>query len=913
MPEVNSSDQNVNVFDAENNPQNIPASELAKAQEIGYRIATPEEVHNYKIDQKYGGAKQTAIGSLEALGKGAVPFGGTTALETKVFGVKPEDIQGREESLGPITSGALEATGLIGSTFVPGGQGALLEKIGAKVAPKVLEGAGLLSKIGSAAVKGAAETAVYQSGNEAHKMFMGDPHQTVGTALTDTALSGLLGGAAGGAFQAVSPLWKETVGKKLGTFLNAVQRRANGESVSLSPEIEGALNSYGADLAPEIRTALSDNPEIINQWQKLQESTTSPGLKAQAALSDFRKSTSDNLVKALGKAPEDLPLLSDLSDHEAGSAIQKQMAQSVDEKLSPLTKQFEDIKQKFSQVPISNEIKSKLQEDLSNIAQKEGYHISESSPQFKAIQSAINDVNNIKSLEDLRKLRTLIGNNTYDALNTKGLNQTGSLIKKAFSNVEDSLVEATAGAKSPEMLNQVRMARSSYKEAMDLIDSLNDRLHVGSYGGGKSFVNALREMKPEDVLRRLNPKNDAGALELLAKEFPEVSQGIKDHNINKLLAQASIKAPEGHAINSKTLLNAIDKMSPEMRAHILPQGAAEKIKATQTLLKALPERMNPSGTAKAMDSMWNKLPGSATALASYMTGHNPVLGYLFGQVGKWLGRDVPDAIRLGFLKFLGHSGPIDPGAFKAMVDFAHATMRGENLVNKGVKNIFKAGQSVGISHLIDDRRKEKLDNKIQSLVADQSPLYDIGSNVGYYLPEHGQELAATAARAFQYLSALRPSEDKPGILDEPREPSQFEKSRYDNALTIAEAPLSVLQHVKEGTVTHEDVMDLRSVHPGLYDRLSHKILEQVMNVTSKSEHIPYKTRIGLSMFLGQGLDATMQPQSIAMNQPQAPQQPQSQQPGPQKATISGSKGLKNLVTSMQTPDQARMSHKLAKT
>lgn len=912
MPEANSPDQFVNVFDAENNPQNIPASELAKAKEIGYREASPEEVHQYKVDQKYGTPRQTAIGALEKLGQGAVPFGGTTALETKAFGVKPEDIQGREEALGPVASGALEATGLIGSTFIPGGQGALLEKIGAKVVPEALQGAGRIAKIGSAAVKGAAETAVYQGGVESHKMFMGDPHQTVGTAMSDIALSGLLGGGAGGAFGVVSPLWKETVGKKLGTFLNAIVRRSNGESISLAPEIEGALSSFGADVAPEIKSALSDNPEIINQWQKLQESTTSPGLKAQQALRDFRKSASDNLVNSLGKSIDEIPLLSDISDHEAGQLIQNKVSETVNEKLAPLAEKFENIKNEFSQIPVTNQIKSKLQQDLAEIGQKEGYHLTPTAPQNQVLQSAIKDVNNIKSLEDLRKIRSVIGNNTYDLLNTKGLNYVGSQIKKTFNNIEESLVEAAAGAKSPQVLQEVKFARSSYRQAMDLLDTLNDRLHVGNYGGPKSFINALKDMKPEDVLRRLNPKNDAGILDVISKEFPEVSQTIKDHNINKLIARSAIRAPEGHSINSKTFFSAIDKMSPEMKSYILPNGAFEKIKATQELLKALPERLNPSGTARTLDSLWNKMPGSATALGSMMTGHNPVTGYLFGQVGKWLGRDVPDAIRLSFLKFLGHSGPVDPGAFKATVDFFHAAMKGESSVNKGVKSLFKAGQDVGPSIYIDDKRREKLDKKIQSLVADQSPLVDVGGDARYYLPEHGQEMAATAARAFQYLSSLRPSEDKPGILDEPREPSQFEKSRYDNALTIAEAPLSILQHVKEGTITHDDIMDLRSIHPGLYDRLSHKILEQVMNVTSKSEHIPYRTRIGLSMFLGQGLDATMQPQSIAMNQPQAPQQPQSQQ-GPQKATVSGTKNLQSLVTSMQTPDQARMSHKLAKT
>lgn len=903
-PNVPIADDSVNVLNPENNLVSIPKAQLSEAQQLGYTIAPDETVKEFALQQKHGQGLEPVKAAAEGAARTAT-FGLSTKAET-ALGVKPEDIAGREEA-NPVASTA----GEIGGLFVPWGEGAALAKLG-EAATAGIKGAGLVSKVGSAAVRGAVETAAFQGGNEVHKMFLNDPNQTVGTAMADIGLSGLLGAGVGGGFGVVSPLWKETVGKKFGGFLGAVQKRANGEAISLAPEVESAINSSGINLAPEIRTAMSDNPELINQWQKLQESTTSPGLKAQQALRDFRKSASDNLVTSLGKSIDDIPLLSDISDHEAGQVIQNKVSETVNEKLAPLAEKFENIKNEFSQIPVTNQIKSKLQQDLAEIGQKEGYHLTPTAPQNQVLQSAIKDVNNIKFLEDLRKIRSVIGNNTYDLLNTKGLNYVGSQIKKTFNNLEESLVEAAAGAKSPQVLQEVKFARSSYRQAMDLLDTLNDRLHVGNYGGPKSFINALKDMKPEDVLRRLNPKNDAGILDVISKEFPEVSQAIKDHNINKLIAKSAIRAPEGHSINSKTFFSAIDKMSPEMKSYILPNGAFEKIKATQELLKALPERLNPSGTARTLDSLWNKMPGSATALGSMMTGHNPVTGYLFGQIAKWLGRDVPDAIRLGFLKFLGHSGPVEPGAFKAAVDFAHATMKGENLLSKGIKNLFNSSRDVGSSIIIDDKRKEKLSNKLDSLVADQSSLLDIGGDARYYLPEHGQELAATAARAVQYLSSLKPKEDKPGILDEPREPSQFEKSRYDNALTIAEAPLNILQHIKDGTITHEDIMDLRSVHPGLYDRMSQKILEQVMNVTSKSEHIPYKTRIGLSMFLGQGLDATMQPQAIAMNQPQAPQQPQSQQQGSKKATVSGSKGLKNLVTSMQTPDQARMSHKLAK-
>lgn len=899
---VQGMDDSINVLNPENELVSIPKNQLQAATQAGYTQATPEDIHEFKIQSQYGEglgpAKAAAISAAKS---------STFGLSTKALtaaGMKPEDISGYEEA-NPVASAVGEVAGL----FTPMGEGAALAKLGEAAIPRVLQGAGLISKVGSAAVKGAVETAAFQGGNELHKMFLGDPEQTVGTALTDIGLSGLLGAGVGGGIGAISPLWKETVGKKLGGFLEAVQKRANGESVSLAPEIESAITKSGVELAPEVRVALSDNPELINQWQKLQESTTSPGLKAQESLREFRKSASDNLVSSFGKSIDEIPLLTDISDSEAGQLIQKQVVKSVEEKLAPLTDQFESIKQQFSKVPFNNDVKSKLQQDLAEIAQKEGYLISAASPQNQVVQSAIKDLNNVKTLEDLRKLRSIIGTNTFDPLNTKGLNHTGSLIKKAFNDVEENLVESVAGARSPQLLEQVKGTRNSYKQGMDLLESLNDRLHVGNYGGARSFVNGIKDMKPEDVLRRLSSKSDAGLLDLLSKEFPEVSQAIKDHSINKLLSRASVKAPEGHAINSKTLFSALDKMSPEMRRYLLPPGAEEKLRATQTLLKALPERMNPSGTAKTLDSLWSKIPGSATALVTLLSGHGPVAAgasFILGQTAKWLGRDVPDAMRLGFLKFLGHSGPVDPAAFKTMVDFAVATVKGENLLSKGVKNLFKSGQIVGPTlQLPDSKARQRLDKKVQELTADNSKLLEIGGDANYYLPEHGGQIAATAVRAVQYLNGLRPSEDKPGVLDGPRVPSTAEKSRYENALNIAEAPLSILHNIKNGTVTLDNVMDLKSIHPGLYNRMSQKMITEVMEVTAKKELIPYKTRFGLSLFLGQPLDASMTQYAIQANQVanQPQMAPQQTMEAPRQ---TGSKqALSKLPQTFLTPNDAR--------
>jgi hypothetical protein len=79
---------------------------------------------------------------------------------------------------------------------------------------------------------------------------------------------------------------------------------------------------------------------------------------------------------------------------------------------------------------------------------------------------------------------------------------------------------------------------------------------------------------------------------------------------------------------------------------------------------------------------------------------------------------------------------------------------------------------------------------------------------------------------------------------------------------------------------------------------------------NKDGVVPYKTRIGLSMFLAQPLDSTMSPMSIMAAQP-IPKQP----PMPQQGKTKGSKSspaLQKMSQGYATPGQAREAHRQAK-
>jgi hypothetical protein len=177
-------------------------------------------------------------------------------------------------------------------------------------------------------------------------------------------------------------------------------------------------------------------------------------------------------------------------------------------------------------------------------------------------------------------------------------------------------------------------------------------------------------------------------------------------------------------------------------------------------------------------------------------------------------------------------------------------------------------------------------------------------HAGYYMPDHQQATAQTTQRTLSYLSAIKPKPIQNSPLGKPIPPNKSAMARYNRALDIAQQPAVVLQHIKDGTLQPTDVADLKTMYPSLYDRISTKMLGHIANGVTEEGLIPYRTRVSASMFLGQPLDASMQPQGIMTAQSiYAPQPP----PAPPQAKGRPSAMKDKSSNAYQTAGQAAES------
>ncbi len=244
-----------------------------------------------------------------------------------------------------------------------------------------------------------------------------------------------------------------------------------------------------------------------------------------------------------------------------------------------------------------------------------------------------------------------------------------------------------------------------------------------------------------------------------------------------------------------------------------------------------------------------------------------------------------------------HSGK----GFKAAADFIQNVIKGMTKVKDAATNVLENGGRIVPHMIMDKRERDKFQEKLNHIEQNPSALLESGGHIPHYMENQAAPIGMLAARMSNYLNSIKPREQKSGILDPALAPTDAKKMEYERAMDIANQPLVVFQKIKDSTITVQDVGHLKAIYPSLYKSMYQSMYEAIIESKNEGKTIPYKTRLSLSVFLGEPLDSSMLPQSILAAQPK-PEQRQ------QEAQAKGRGSMKNIgkmAEGVATPGQAR--------
>jgi len=253
-----------------------------------------------------------------------------------------------------------------------------------------------------------------------------------------------------------------------------------------------------------------------------------------------------------------------------------------------------------------------------------------------------------------------------------------------------------------------------------------------------------------------------------------------------------------------------------------------------------------------------------------------------------------------------------PAPIKQAQNMAHEAIKGVKLMNNSVKSLFDPHSNFSVPAPSEKRIKE-LKSMVQKVNVDPTFLMN-ETNPAF--PNISGAAAQTVSRMATYLNTVEPKQPKTTGIESALPPAPtVHQDKYNHVLKVVEQPLFILNKVKNNTIIPEEIQAMKTIYPQLYDSLSEQITKEMIDHKTKNKTIPYRTKLGIAMFLGQPLDSTMTPQSIqavqAMSkgsqQGQQGQGPATPQKGPHNLNP-----LDKLANMAKTPDQNRLQERSLK-
>lgn len=813
-------------------------NDVSGALSGGYTEPSSEQLQGLLKTAKFGSPGQQAIGALEGFAQGVA--GPVAPAIERGLGVNPENINYREEA-NPTTHALSEVAGFALPLLLTAGASAEARAavkagtIGADAAkgtsavakiakygtvPGLITSAGELANtgskalgmgiIGGAAASAATEMALMSGGDEISNMVRDRPADSLGSALTNVGLSGLLGAVGGGALGAVSPLWKATVGDRAGQMIEDMRGR-----YKFRMENPDLVNAAGEELQ-----------NYYTNISNMNSSTWGPkGVKAQV-IEKLMPEMNDKIRMAT----------TNLADGLNSKVLQ--MTENPDIYPTRLSKQFEGHANRIIEaVTDPNATPAKI---------------------FDAVQTT----------------KQWAQEATADMWKYKKFDPEYEFAQKVSGLSKD----LRPFLENPDIWGEAGKAQQSINKGFSkFLPSLEDfqKKFTSEVGGVKSV--------------------DMGKVNTLKNQLGKANGEIRQTMLKNFLDDASAY--------QKTISEAHEKIGSENPFQHTSLSAVQGFLGKQTPGAQIIDKILDKGMANIVGKA---IGGSIGAGLGSAVGH-PGIGFLAGEhaIGPLMTSILPSLVE-PIMKNQKSSS-----ALKAAADYGLAVVKGEKLLNGAAKNLFKGAAEVLPTHTLPtEKKKEKLEKAIKNAQMDPSSLINSGGDIGHYLPSHGSNIGMTVATAVNYLTNMKPKPPNAGgMLDTKFEVSKADKATYDRVLDIAEQPLIVVQHIKDGTLLPQDVISLKTMYPGAYQKISQSLMTGMVEHLSKGDSIPYKQRMGLSLFLGQPLDATMSPQSIIATQTSGQSMPPQKQMPQKPPTQSSAKAMTNLAKGNASGGQMREMQK----
>lgn len=497
---------------------------------------------------------------------------------------------------------------------------------------------------------------------------------------------------------------------------------------------------------------------------------------------------------------------------------------------------------------------------VDNAKSKEGRKAYAGHGQIKKLSDTLDDVTAKISSGKLSKAQII------DAVD--GLKRKTGALRKQYTR---------ASQKTPDVISSMELFDEVYRLEKDLLEDpavtgktfaalqtdVNKHfakdLELSHAQAASGMVKAHGErgfLDPEAALRgEVVWRYDPAAMETFARNLGE----------NPNAATLPLEIVEGRATRRLETMEAISRhydlgpqgMQKLERARTLVKeirGSLEEAKAAGVLRRQLGDAFRASrGTGINVGSgaiAGGFLGGPIGAAAGAVVGalFDPVrAAQQLSTVQRLLGAQRLDVVR----KVGSYVRGATAGAKKAARHAPQALTRAKAAETRKARVQAYRRQLSGMSRALSDPE------------AAQRELMNAVSGIDYAAPRAAQAMQAKAVRVAGYLhdrmaKPMRPP--APFAKSDGWEPSDTEIARAESLARVAMRPSALLDDLKDGTITGEQVDAVRELHPHVYQQIVDELTDRL---SSLSDDLPYDERVRLTVLFGVPIEPSASPEALA--------------------------------------------------
>lgn len=858
-------------------------------------------------EQKYGEGLGNQIGAAAAgLARGAT-FGLSDQFLTKSGYVKPETLAGLKE-YNPVTSGVSELGGAVGSALLApelSPAGALSEVAGGvseAAAPLATELAGtvvnpntspIINKIVSRAISGGAggaiEGAAYGLGQAVSDNALGDPDAMGEKLLSRIGMSGFFGGSIGSIFgqfgseladKAESMGPKEALreqglaapaGEGIATpgLSAAIDEAPKEDQISLieglkkrkdnADEIDAAAQRLGA---PSLEGMTTDSDHIQRLEGTLLKSPTDTGVARQQLYQS-------GFDKANQAAESTLADRSGLTATELADKTKSDLEDAFQKKYEPIQQGYQDLEPLTKNIEIPPQSRNAISRNIGKIIEDEG--LVKGTPERSFVESFADGFGEIDNLDKLKKFRTALGRATGPETR-----YVSGIIKEKLDNLELNILkrygEALPEGEPKLIVADVIRQMGETKEAYKAFRGDMETLGKGFWGkkkiyGYKDFIDKLDEIGPSKFGRKLFDKDNVKFADWFQQNFPEQYKNLAQFKKSEIYEHAN----KSGQFNAPSVFRDIEKLQPETRKALFSPEDLQKLNDSKLYLDNIRKvrNFNPSDSGTHINYL-NHFDSLTATGAAALSGH-PLIA--LGAFVSPRAKNLRDQLILKTIKEFGPMGTGKIGALSTLEKIGNGVTGQIKSKADAVFDFAKKVPPGALGSLLapnpDDHKTRvqtvgEMGNNINKLYSElnqnSAPLYKHAPNVA-------NSAQTVAVRAVQFLNSKLPQEPQKFPLSPDYVPSKGEIAQFNHYFNIVEDPTNIMTEIKSGTLTPQSLETIQTVYPKLYSEMQTQLTEALTKkMTSKSNLLPHQTKLALSLFLGQDLDASTTSQNVLSNQ-----------------------------------------------